>query len=146
MSEALKKEFKGANQIIDILFSGDPSREDYKKVIANLNLTMQSAESVEPLSLYFYILSEMCADRFAGAVAQLSVLSQLDAATARGTDAVDLCRLLLLRAADGPGGSASAYGDGRDAVCVDAQFRRRTHPRLSDGAHAIRLGRFVCVQ
>ena len=36
MSEALKKEFKGANQIIDILFSGDPSREDYKKVIANL--------------------------------------------------------------------------------------------------------------
>lgn len=59
MSEALKKEFKGANQIIDILFSGDPSREDYKKVIANLNLTMQSAESVEPLSLYFYILSKM---------------------------------------------------------------------------------------
>ena len=59
MGGVLKEEFKGVNQIIDILFEGDSSREDYKKTIANLKLTLQSAKSVEPLSLYFYILSEM---------------------------------------------------------------------------------------
>lgn len=86
MSEALKKEFKGANQIIDILFSGDPSREDYKKVIANLNLTMQSAESDEPLSLYFYILSEM---------------SKIFFSALKGDDFADKCIMRYLSVSNG---------------------------------------------
>lgn len=69
LDESIKEGLKGANQIIDILFSHIPEQEtleEYKNIISNSKLPDSGDELPEPLSSYITILS-LVSEMFFGA-------------------------------------------------------------------------------